>query len=85
MLRTLIFISLIVAAPSSVLAWGSDGHRIEIAEQHLQPETTPTNPRVARDRYRLPGSYADVALAIVNEQLARAGVRLAAVLNRALN
>ena len=41
MLRLLIYITLIIAAPASALAWGSEGHRIiaEIAKQHLEPAT----------------------------------------------
>jgi hypothetical protein len=39
MLRPLIYITLLIAAPTAALAWGSEGHRIvaEIAEQHLDP------------------------------------------------
>ena len=61
MLRLLIYISLIAAAPSSALAWGSEGHRIiaEIAEQYLQPETA----RQVRDLLAIENdtSLADVA------------------------
>jgi hypothetical protein len=39
MLRLLLYIALVIAAPASALAWGSEGHRIvaEIAEQRLEP------------------------------------------------
>jgi hypothetical protein len=68
--------------PEKITSWQA-GSTVDWANQSHAVAATAIYGRLPHGAGTLPGSYEDAALPIVNEQLERAGVRLAFVLNRA--
>ena len=68
---------------ASAFAWGDEGHEVIAGAKLHAYGLLP--PPAARDHYELSARYVSDATAVTAEQLSKAGVRLAWLLNQSLH